>query len=94
MIILGVDLIKKIVITEKAFVISENNQYTFDVDRKLTKPKIKILIEALFRVKVLSVNTHILPLKKRRLGPFQGEKTSFKRAIIKLVPGSKIPIFS
>ena len=87
------DLIKCPVLTEKSAILLENNQYTFDVDLRLTKTKIKQLIEEVFEVKVLSVNTHRSPRKKRRLGQYQGYKPRNKRVIITLRPEDSIPLF-
>jgi large subunit ribosomal protein L23 len=36
-----IDLVKYPVITEKSYRLIEKNQYTFDVDPRLTKPQIK-----------------------------------------------------
>jgi|TARA_B110000259_G_scaffold185247_1_gene233879 large subunit ribosomal protein L23 len=88
-----IDLIKCPVLTEKSAILLENNQYTFDVDLRLTKTKIKQLIEEVFEVKVLSVNTHRSPRKKRRLGQYQGYKPRNKRVIITLRPEDSIPLF-
>lgn len=80
-----IELFKKLVRTEKSVRLTEKyNQYTFDVDVKLTKPQIKKLSEEFFNVEVLSVNTHRRPRKKRRLGMSQGYKPSRKRVIIKV----------
>ena len=88
-----IDLLKYPVLTEKSAILLENNQYTFDVDLRLTKTKIKELIEEVFEVKVLSVNTHRSPRKKRRLGQYQGYKPRHKRVIITLRPEDSIPLF-
>uniref|UniRef100_UPI00300354E2 ribosomal protein L23 n=1 Tax=Prototheca lentecrescens TaxID=2836214 RepID=UPI00300354E2 len=40
-------------------------QYLFDVNKRLTKPQIKKLIENYFQIKVLSINTHRPPRKKK-----------------------------
>lgn len=45
----------------------------------------KLIIQDLFSVKVVSVNTFVLPAKKRRLGKFLGFKNSYKRTYITLV---------
>ncbi len=87
------DLIKRPIVTEKATLLMENNQYTFEVDRKATKPQIKAAIEALFDVKVLKVNTLIKPRKKRRVGRFVGYKPQYKRAFVKLAPDDSIALF-
>ena len=64
--------------------------YTFDLDVRLNKPQIKALFEKVFNVNVVSVNTYIAPMKKKRVGFNQGYKPRYKRAIIKLKPNQKI----
>jgi large subunit ribosomal protein L23 len=88
-----IDLVKYPVLTEKSTRLLENNQYTFDVDLRLTKTKIKTLIEEIFSVKVLAVNTHRSPRKKRRIGQYQGFKPKHKRVIITLRPEDSIALF-
>jgi large subunit ribosomal protein L23 len=86
-----VDLIKYPVITEKTYVaLFTNSQYTFDVDLRLTKSQIKKIFETLFQVNVLSVNTHIPPRQKIRVGLAQGYRPRYKRAIITLKAGQFI----
>ncbi|MBD2020339.1 50S ribosomal protein L23 [Leptolyngbya sp. FACHB-36] len=87
------DLIHRPIITEKATLLLENNQYTFEVVPKATKPEIKAAIEMLFDVKVVSVNTHKPPRKTRRVGKFMGHRPSFKRAIVTLASGDSITLF-
>ena len=46
-----IDLVKYPVITEKTYLaLYENRQYTFDVDKRLTKTQIKKVFESLFNV--------------------------------------------
>ena len=73
------DLVKYPVIrTEKATRLIENNQVSFDVDVRLTKPQIRKFVEEFFNVKVLAVNTHRPPRKIKRLS----SKPTSKRAIV------------
>jgi large subunit ribosomal protein L23 len=86
-----IDLVKYPVITEKTYVnLYQKRQYTFDVDKRLTKPQIKKLFEKLFNVNILSVNTHIPPRRQLRVGMAQGYKPTYKRAIITLKEGQSI----
>ncbi|MCL2923362.1 MAG: 50S ribosomal protein L23 [Trichodesmium sp. MAG_R04] len=85
-----VDIIKNPVITEKATRLMELNQYTFDVDPRVTKPMIKKVIEQVFDVKIIGINTLNLPRKKRRVGKYIGFKPRYKRAIITLEDGEPI----
>jgi len=87
------DLIRRPLVTEKATLMMENNQYVFEVDPKATKPEIKTAIEELFEVKVVAVNTYNPPKKKRRFGRFVGNRAHYKRAIVTLVAGDTIPLF-
>nr|YP_010733696.1 ribosomal protein L23 [Gayralia brasiliensis]YP_010733770.1 ribosomal protein L23 [Monostroma nitidum]WEG92967.1 ribosomal protein L23 [Gayralia brasiliensis]WEG93041.1 ribosomal protein L23 [Monostroma nitidum] len=89
-----IDLLKYPILTKKSIRRIEQNQYTFDVDPRLTKTQIKKLFETLFNVKVLAVNTHLLPTKKKRLGLNQGYKTRYKRIIITIKANQKIPLFN
>lgn len=79
-----IDLVKNVVLTEKSVRLIENNQYTFDVDVKLTKPQIRKLIEDFFNVKVSAINTHRLP---------RTSKTKNKRVIVTVKPGYSISLF-
>ena len=82
-----IELIKNPITTAKTDrLANQNNQYTFDVDPKLTKSQIKTLLSKLFKTTIISVNTHRPPRQKRRLGPTQGKRNSFKRAIVTVPP--------
>lgn len=88
-----IDLVRRPIITEKATLLLESNQYTFEVDPKATKPEIKAAIEALFEVKVVAVNTQKPPRKTRRVGRFIGHRPLYKRAIVTLADGDSITLF-
>nr|ASO75964.1 ribosomal protein L23 [Storeatula sp. CCMP1868] len=89
-----VDLIKYPIITDKATRLLESNQYSFATAKKSTKGEIKLAIEYLFDVKVISVNTYNCPKKTRRIGKFIGAKPRYKRAIVTLAEGNSINLFS
>ena len=73
------DLVKyPLIRTEKATRLIENNQFSFDVDVRLTKPQIRKFVEEFFNVKVLAVNTHRPPRQIKRLS----SKVGYKRVII------------
>jgi large subunit ribosomal protein L23 len=83
------ELLKCPIVTEKSVGLLEKNQYTFDVDVKLTKPQIKRLIQELFQVEVKAINTHRPPRKKRG----RGHMPACKRAIITVKSGYSLPLF-
>jgi large subunit ribosomal protein L23 len=87
------DLIRRPIITEKATVALENNQYTFEVAPKATKPDIRAAIEYLFNVKVTEISTHNPPRKSRRVGKFSGHRPHYKRAVVTLATGDTITLF-
>jgi large subunit ribosomal protein L23 len=87
------DIIKYPILTEKTIRLLEGNQYSFAVDSRADKSAVKLAVEQLFDVKVICVNTSLLPLKKRRVGKFIGKKARYKRAIVKLASGDSISLF-
>jgi large subunit ribosomal protein L23 len=85
-------LIKGPIITEKSHALKEaGNQVTFRVAVKANKIEIRKAIEELFKVKVLGVNTMQMRGKKKRVGHTQGVRPAWKKAIVTLAPGEKIP---
>ena len=85
-------LIKGPIITEKTHVLKEAaNQVTFRVATTANKIEIRKSVEELFKVKVLGVNTMHMKGKKKRLGKSQGVRPDWKKAIVTLAPGEKIP---
>jgi large subunit ribosomal protein L23 len=80
-------------VTEKATMLLENNQYTFEVDPRATKPQIKAAIQELFEVKVTGISTQNPPRKKKRMGKFMGYKPLYKRAVVTLADGDSITLF-
>ncbi len=87
------NVIKKPVITEKATSDTiERNAYHFRVPVNANKVEIRQAVEALFEVKVLSVNTLRVSGKTRRRGWRAGQASNWKKAMVKLVEGSTIDV--
>ena len=86
------DTIVAPVITEKATLASEHNQVIFKVAKAATKPQIKEAIEALFDVKVKSVNTLNRKGKKKRFRGVSGRQKDIKKAIVTLQEGHSIDV--
>ncbi len=84
------NLIKYPSLTEKSINLYANRQYTFIVDRSLTKSNIKFVIEKVFNVKVTNISTCMLPPKIKRVGKFIGKKSFYKKAFITLKEGYAI----
>lgn len=86
------DVIKSPVITEKATLGSENNQYTFKVAIDATKPEVKAAVEALFDVKVAKVNTLRQQGKIKRFRGVKGQRAEYKKAMVTLAEGNTIDV--
>lgn len=91
---ININLIKGPSITSKAVTLLGENRYTFLVDPKLTKPNVKEVIEFLFDVKIVKINSCNLAKKKRRVGRSIGVRPRYKKVIIKLAEGSQINYYS
>ena len=88
------DIIFEPVVSEKSYdLVSDFNTYTFLVDPRSHKTEIKQAIEAIFDVKVVSVNTMNRKGKKKRTGWTVGTRKDTKRALVTLAPGDTIDVF-
>ena len=86
------DTIVAPVITEKATIASESNQFVFKVRREATKPQIKAAIEKLFDVKVTAVNTLIRKGKAKMFRGRPGRQQDLKKAVVTLADGHRIDV--
>ena len=86
------DVIKAPVVTEKAAYAGQNGVYSFYVDPKSNKTEIKLAIEKLFNVKVMSIKTINVHPKKRRVGRYVGLTNRKKKAIVTLAPVQTIEL--
>ena len=86
------DTIVSPVITEKATIASENNQFVFKVRREATKPQIKAAIEKLFDVKVTAVNTILRKGKNKVFRGIRGKQQDVKKAVVTLADGHRIDV--
>ncbi len=87
-------IIRKVLITEKGTLLREvQHQYFFEVARDANKIEIKRAVEAVFNVKVDSVQTMQVRGKVKRQGRYSGRRNDWKKAIVKLKPDQKIELF-
>jgi large subunit ribosomal protein L23 len=88
------DIIIRPIFTEKAVRMKDaENKYVFEVAKDANKPEIKKAIETLFKVHVEKVAVVNYKGKSRRLRRAIGKTKSFKKAIVTLKKGERIPIF-
>lgn len=80
------------IITEKATVLSDQNKIVFKVPLAATKVEVKAAIEALFKVKVVSVNTIVVKGKSKRFKGVEGKRSDVKKAIVTLAAGQSIDV--
>ncbi len=88
------DVILQPVISEKSYGLLEEHKYTFVVAPHANKTEIKIAVEKVFGVKVVSVNTLNRQGKRKRTRFGYGKRKDTKRAVVTLSAESKpIEIF-
>jgi large subunit ribosomal protein L23 len=87
------DIIVAPVVSEKSYAELQNNWYTFLVNPDANKTQIKIAIEQIFSVRVLSVNTINREGKRKRTRTGWGKRKDTKRAMVKLADGDRIDAF-
>ena len=81
------------VVSEKSYGLLDENKYTFLVSTDANKTEIKIAVEKVFGVKVLSVNTLNRKGKTKRTRFGMGSRSDTKRAIVQIAAGDRIDIF-
>ncbi|MCL2315779.1 MAG: 50S ribosomal protein L23 [Actinomycetia bacterium] len=88
------DILLAPVASEKSYNLLDQNKYTFLVDPRANKTQIKIAVEQVFGVKVVSVNTLNRLGKRRRTKYGWGKRPDRKRAIVSVAPGQRIDLFT
>jgi large subunit ribosomal protein L23 len=87
------DVLLAPVISEKSYGLLDANKYTFLVRPDANKTQIKIAVEQVFGVKVISVNTANRQGKTRRTRVGTGKRPDTKRAVVSVADGQRIDIF-
>jgi large subunit ribosomal protein L23 len=88
------DILLAPVASEKSYGLIDENKYTFVVAPDANKTQIKIAIEQIFGVDVLSVNTLNRAGKRHRTRTGWGQRPNRKRAIVTIAAGQKIDVFT
>jgi large subunit ribosomal protein L23 len=81
------------VVSEKSYVLSAANKYTFRVHPDAHKTQIRQAVETLFDVNVVEVRTMSVKSKPKRRGLTRGRTRTWKKAIVEVRAGQTIPIF-
>ena len=88
------DIIVRPIITEKTMSMMENeNKITFEVAKGSNKTLVKQAVEAIFNVKVVSVNILNTKPKAKRVGKYTGTTKVVRKAIVKIAEGQEISLF-
>lgn len=89
-----VSVIKRPILSEKSTVQTERfNQVSFEVSPDATKTQIRNAVEKFFKVKVVSVNTILVPGQRYRTRAGERKGVPWKKAIVTLKKGEKIEFF-
>jgi large subunit ribosomal protein L23 len=87
------DVLVAPVVSEKSYGLLDQNKYTFLVRPDANKTEIKIAVEQVFSVKVVSVNTLNRSGKRKRTRFGWGNRVATKRAVVSVAAGDRIDIF-
>ena len=87
------DILLAPVISEKSYGLLDDNKYTFVVRPDANKTQIKIAVQQVFNVRVLTVNTLNRQGKRKRTRSGYGRRKDTKRAVVSLAPGDRIELF-
>lgn len=92
-------ILLKPVVTEKMTSDGEDfNRYGFIVPRSANKVQVKEAVESMYGVRVESVNTMVVPGKKKsrytKTGVVHGNSGAYKKAMVTLADGEIIDFYS
>lgn len=89
------EVIRRPIVTEKGHTKREaENTLCFEVAPRANKVQIRAAVEKLFKVKVDDVRTTITAGKLRRRNRFQGYRSDWKKAYVRLKAGQKMPEYT
>lgn len=86
------NIIRTLVRTEKGTLLEPDRKYLFKVDQSANKIEIKKAVEEIYKIKVDSVQTMIVPGKRKVVRRESGYTTPWKKAIVTLKEGQKIEV--
>ena len=89
---MNLKVLKRPIISEKALGLESRGEYVFMVESFATKPEVKKEVEKKYGVKVEKVNMMVYKPERVLFRGKVGERTGFKKAMVKLVAGQKIEI--
>jgi len=91
-------ILRRPLLTEKATLLGEKSIYTFEVAPEANKIQIGAAVEKQFDVKVEQVRTLWMPLRTKsqftRKGVLRGAKSRRKKAVVTLMAGQTIDLFT
>ncbi len=86
------DIIKSPIRTEKGTFQAPLNKYYFWVSGNSNKIQIRNAVEIIYKVKVVDVNTLVVPGKSKRVRYIKGYTPNWKKAVVTLKQGFKIDL--
>ena len=85
-------ILKALLRTEKGVVQQTDHKYFFSVRKEANKIQIKKAVEDIYKVKVLNVNTQVMPGKLKRVRTQLGKTPDWKKAVVTLKDCQKIDL--
>ena len=88
------DILLRPLINEKSSLLqAADNVYAFEVGETANKHEIRSAVEQVFGVKVADVRTMRVRGKTKRFGRYNGKRSNWKKAYVRLVEGDVLNFF-
>lgn len=87
------DIILRPIVSEKSMGGMRDGRYSFVVHRNANKIEIRQAVSEIWGVDVASVHTMRYRGKVRRVNKSEGRRPDWKKAVVTLRPGERIPFF-
>ena len=88
------DIIRSAYVSEKATLLNDIGKYVFTISQDAGKTDVKVAIEAIYDVKVASLNVINVKGKRKRFKGKAGIRSDVRKAIVTLEKGASLDLTS
>lgn len=89
----GQTVLRKALVTEKAYAQASDQTYVFSVDLAATKTQVRQAVQRIYNVKVEDVRVAVIRGKVKRTRMGLGKRQNVKKAYVTIEAGKTLPVY-
>lgn len=86
-------MLRKALVTEKAYAQASSQTYVFSVDLGATRTEVRHAVQGIYNVKVEDVRVAVIRGKVKRGRKGLGKRQNTKKAYVKIEAGKTLPVY-